>query len=512
MKSFSVLTVSKRTGWEEMAIKSVMAQSVSGIIDWVQVLEGEDIEEDGGYIHRNGERRIALDVYAAPSKTKLSNLNASLNEGLRHIDTDYVIFYQDFIDLPEDCFEKLLELATPKTFVTTCTPNYEGCFVAGTQILTTDGYKPIETLTTEDRVITPFGRDKVISCGNTGIKKVRDYGRLKATPNHKILTDRGIVLIDDLRYTDNIWVENHGQKTILGRRSTFLGFLIFAILSPKTELTDYIFNGLLTRSLEVRLAYSTEKSGNIITDRFQRVIKSTTKTGTMITRLKALNSFLQASTQSAIFGDEMWAHIEVYKRLNRLLKSGIPLKRESAGTQSEGNLTGLIKWLIREHAHNVQQHTRLGVLESVNTAALTVNSEQETREEVWNLSTENGCYIAEGVLVSNSDDGRYTGIDLPRPCTPSEWEANVAIAPMRMLRSLGGFDEDYDWGWSWDNVNVAERAAMLGAKFILDESNRPTLYPHEMSSHETLPKNGERHARTMRNIREGRKPLKLNYL
>jgi hypothetical protein len=83
---------------------------------------------------------------------------------------------------------------------------------------------------------------------------------------------------------------------------------------------------------------------------------------------------------------------------------------------------------------------------------------------------------------------------------------------MHILRELGGFDEAYDWGWSWDNVNVAERAAMLGAKFICDESNRPTLYPHEMSSHETLPKNGERHAKTMRDIREGQKPLKLPYL
>lgn len=185
----------------------------------------------------NTERMYPAELVHAPEKTKLSNLNASLNEGLRHIDTDYVIFYQDFIELQEDCFEKLLGLVTPKTFVATCTPNYDG-----------------------------------------------------------------------------------------------------------------------------------------------------------------------------------------------------------------------------------------------------------------------------------SDDGRYTGADCPRPCMPAEWETNVALCPMQFIRDLGGFDEEYDWGWSWDNVNVAERAAMLGAKFILDESNRPKLYPHEMSSHETLPKNGERHAKNMRDIREGRKPLKLPYL
>ena len=228
MKTFSVLTVSKRTGWEKIAMKSIRRQTIQPK-NWVIVTEFDDVEIPGP----NG----TITVCASPSRTKLSNLNASLNEGLRHIDTDYIIFYQDFIDLPEDCFEKLLELATPKTFVTTCTPNYDG-----------------------------------------------------------------------------------------------------------------------------------------------------------------------------------------------------------------------------------------------------------------------------------TDDGRYTGVDMPRPCRPEEWEANVSVSPMQFLRELGGFDEEYDWGWSWDNVNVAERAAMLGAKFILDESNRPKLYPHEMSSHETLPKNGERHAKTMQDIREGRKPLKLPYL
>lgn len=240
-KSFSVLTVSKRTGWEHDAIQCLKAQTVTSQIrrrgcgldaptNWIVVSE----------LERNcytDNHLFPCTYVPAPPKTKLSNLNASLNEGLRHIDTDYVIFYQDFIELKEDCFEKLLALVDERTFVTTCTPNYDG-----------------------------------------------------------------------------------------------------------------------------------------------------------------------------------------------------------------------------------------------------------------------------------SDDGRYTGVDMPRACRPEEWEANVSIAPMRILRELGGFDEEYDWGWSWDNVNVAERAAMLGAKFILDESNRPKLYPHEMSSHQTLPLNAQRHSDTMKAIRNGTRPIKNKYL
>ena len=52
--------------------------------------------------------RYDIDWIPAPTQTKLSNLNASLNAGLKLVDTDYVIFYQDFIELKENCFEKLL--------------------------------------------------------------------------------------------------------------------------------------------------------------------------------------------------------------------------------------------------------------------------------------------------------------------------------------------------------------------------------------------------------------------
>jgi hypothetical protein len=233
MKTFSVLTVSKRTGWELLASNSIDAQT-EWAKEWIIVAE-ELPKTPKDYLKTDG--KIMTRWVKAPPKLRLSNLNASLNAGLRKIDTDYVIFYQDFIKLPPDCFEKLLDLADERTLVTTCTPNYDG-----------------------------------------------------------------------------------------------------------------------------------------------------------------------------------------------------------------------------------------------------------------------------------SDDGRYTGVDRPRSCRPEEWETNVAIAPMKVLYALGGFDEEYDNGWSWDNVNVAQRAAMLGCKFLLDESNRPQLLPHEQKDKETLPLNMERHRRTIRDIRSGQKPLKLTYL
>lgn len=109
------------------------------------------------------------------------------------------------------------------------------------------------------------------------------------------------------------------------------------------------------------------------------------------------------------------------------------------------------------------------------------------------------------------EDPRYLGVDAVRPCLPEEWEANFAIAPLDVFYELGGFDEEYDNGWSWDNVNLAQRAEMLGYHFLLDETNRPQLLHHEKEPDST-PRNGEFHEANMRKIRAGEKPLKCDYL
>lgn len=133
-------------------------------------------------------------------------------------------------------------------------------------------------------------------------------------------------------------------------------------------------------------------------------------------------------------------------------------------------------------------------------------------EKLLDLVNENTFVTTCTPNYDGSDDIRYTGIDAPRRCRPFEWEANVSIAPMAVIRALGGFDEEYDMGWSWDNVNLAERAAMLACRFILDESNRPKLLPHEQTSKLEFKANGEHHTRNMRLIRQGDKPLRLEYL
>lgn len=126
----------------------------------------------------------------------------------------------------------------------------------------------------------------------------------------------------------------------------------------------------------------------------------------------------------------------------------------------------------------------------------------------------NGFITTATVNPDGNHDQRYTGTDKLREIEPKEWEANVAMAPMKALKELGGFDEEYDKGWSWDNVNLAERAEMLGYKFYIDELIQPKLHYHvkEPEADPTYELNYMRHEMTMREIAIGKKPVKLNHL
>lgn len=62
----------------------------------------------------------------------------------------------------------------------------DACFVAGTKIATLHGWKDIEKVKKGDRVITPFGIRRVLNSGCTGEKEIITRFGLTATAGHKI--------------------------------------------------------------------------------------------------------------------------------------------------------------------------------------------------------------------------------------------------------------------------------------------------------------------------------------
>jgi glycosyltransferase involved in cell wall biosynthesis len=100
---------------------------------------------------------------------------------------------------------------------------------------------------------------------------------------------------------------------------------------------------------------------------------------------------------------------------------------------------------------------------------------------------------------------------------PVNWEMNWASIPKKVIYDLGGMDEQYDYeGFAWDNVNIAQRAEMMGYKTYLDQTNECMGFDHDgwwpnpLKVEKKSP--DKYHHKVIREMAEGKKPIKLEYL
>lgn len=102
--------------------------------------------------------------------------------------------------------------------------------------------------------------------------------------------------------------------------------------------------------------------------------------------------------------------------------------------------------------------------------------------------------------------------------SPVNWELSCGSIPRKVIYELGGMDEEYDmWGFAYDNVNIAQRAEFLGYKTYLDQTNEYRALNHDNWAMETHKKDrstqiAEFHLQRMRDIIQGKFPVRLNYL
>lgn len=104
-------------------------------------------------------------------------------------------------------------------------------------------------------------------------------------------------------------------------------------------------------------------------------------------------------------------------------------------------------------------------------------------------------------------------------CYPNDIEFNFCSVPMKCFKELGGLDEEYDLvGHAWDNVNIAIRASMLGYDTYIDQTNEcrglnhDDFWPNKVKIDQEKYPIGEFHQQRIKDITEGKFPLKLDYL
>lgn len=101
---------------------------------------------------------------------------------------------------------------------------------------------------------------------------------------------------------------------------------------------------------------------------------------------------------------------------------------------------------------------------------------------------------------------------------PVNWELSYASIPRKVIYDLGGMDEEYDsFGFAYDNVNIAQRAELLGNKTFLDQTNEYRALNHDNWAMETHKKDRSNdiagfHLQRIKDTINGNFPLKLQYL
>jgi len=392
-----------------------------------------------------------------------------------------------------------------------------GCLDGNTLVLTINGNVKIKDVAIGDQVWTPAGYAKVFNCGPTKIASeiveitMADGSVLLATPEHRIFTTKGVVVADELRYTDSIFtkesspcvsyqsIKRAGYRDAViesfKERSTgtgqleesmdrklaeklgcftlrftrpFTAALIFArslIRSMAMCLTPTPAIGLLqgqfaiestpskssmvfaftgspratTRQITTSLAEQqcTDTFGSSTTERYQTDSTSITRMKTKpTTALKTLKCYLplsiQATIQQVMNGLEAMRIKPKYSPQENWLKSGTQVKKAAIGILNmlskfgkDANGTNSI---ASNAAKSSSRHTQQEQSIAMPIAKLKRLEGEQAKRLVYDLTVEkHHCYLANGLLVSNSDAFRYLGQSIGRMA--SEFSQQSATPP-----------------------------------------------------------------------------------
>lgn len=180
------------------------------------------------------------------------------------------------------------------------------CFVGSTLVRTITGNRPISELKVGDLVLTRKGYKPIlyVYCHE---KEVITKYNLTGTTNHPFITPDGICEFGNLTDDSEVYVWNEKQSSIMVKR-------IIDTLNQNGYNTKSTFTDTIKTKLPLWLY--TGKFGKIITDLYQKVHTSTTKTETIqTTKLKILN----VSHRQSILRNIL-PHMKHVENLLKLLK------------------------------------------------------------------------------------------------------------------------------------------------------------------------------------------------
>ena len=304
-------------------------------------------------------------------------------------------------------------------------PNH-ACFAAGTPIRTPEGWKAIETLRPGDYVTTPFGPSLVMEAGSTGVKPVVDFYGMKATPDHPILTPRGFVAIDALRYNDRVcvmgnpklsWSMESGSGDTPTLQSASFGSIIAAL---RRRVSAERLNGFIAISGKERMVRFLKDSWFIIST----IIRSTTIWRTYNSRNQSTICEITWTKR-----DESGRVRTCSPSFTKPQGSGMGARRATSFINGLLSRVGKISRVFPWSANNAERNSLPTSLAGRSSAEIIVAKPTSENAEVFALKTAHGMFIANGIVVSNCDALSYILATI---------EQTRGRGQGRILRSSGG--------------------------------------------------------------------------
>lgn len=154
-------------------------------------------------------------------------------------------------------------------------PVHDWCLSTGTQVLTTRGWRSVESVCVNNEVLTPRGAMRVLRSGI--VRHTSEWTTvrgIKCTPEHRFFTNRGLVQAGELLSQDKLWTrQGLAPSTLACLCAVFrLGFKEATMLGTREKAGKtgglFFFTGLFTR---------------LLMDRFRKVTRYITRTITRST-------------------------------------------------------------------------------------------------------------------------------------------------------------------------------------------------------------------------------------
>ncbi len=300
------------------------------------------------------------------------------------------------------------------------------CLIAGMLVTTRRGDIPIEDVCVNDEVWTPCGYARVSAAGPSHRAQqlvdidLSDGRTLTCTPEHMILTNSGFKPAQALRYTDTLFRGTEWLCRMMSWCSTVCGIGFRAAITGEWD------GKAMARPISI------EPSGPSIMDRYPTLTTYTTLMGTGgTTSLRISNVFLDQNISGHTLG-----HCKpvVDSNLQGHSLTFGPWKLEeiqmgmlNAASHQESRGSRGVGWRVRVRTAVNRFCRRIlrgrsGAISIVKWRHYGLLGEKPL---VYDLTVEkHACYLANGVLVSNSSAFRYLAV---RQQTPKDKQAAPAF-------------------------------------------------------------------------------------